>query len=82
LGQNCHLNLCKSGLTVVFAALAVARHLQDTTDVTIKKLVRTTRPLRAVTSAIGVHTLTVEPLIGTDARAILDRLPPINGPGH
>ena len=32
-------------LTVVFAALAVARHLQDATDVTIKKLVRTLRPV-------------------------------------
>ena len=69
-------------LTVVFAALAVARHLQDATDVTIKKLVRTLRPLRTVTIAIGAHTLTAEPLISTDARAILDRLPPINGPGH
>jgi len=69
-------------LTVVFAALAVARHLQDTTAVTIKKLVRTLRPLRTITIAIGTHTLTAEPLITTDARAILDRLPPINGPGH
>ena len=69
-------------LTVVFAALAVARHLQDATDVTIKKLVRTLRPLRTVTIAIGPHTLTAEPLITTEARAILDRLPPINGPGH
>jgi len=69
-------------LTVVFAALAVALHLQDATDVTIKKLVRTLRPLRTVTIAIGPHTLTAEPLITTEARAILDRLPPINGPGH
>ena len=69
-------------LTVVFAALAVARHLQDATDVTIKKLVRTLRPLRTVTITIGPHTLTAEPLISTEARAILDRLPPINGPGH
>jgi Transposase DDE domain len=69
-------------LTVVFAALAVARHLQDATDVTIKKLVRTPRPLRTVTIAIGPHTLTAEPSISTKARAILDRLPPINGPGH
>lgn len=69
-------------LTVVFAALAVARHLQDATDVTIKRLIRTLRPLRTVTIAIGPHTLTAEPLIGTEARAILDRLPPINGPGH
>ena len=69
-------------LTVVFAALAVARHLQDATGITIKKLVRTLRPLRTVTIAIGGHTLTAEPLITTDARDILDRLPPINGPGH
>ncbi len=32
-------------LIVVFAALAVARHLQDATGITIKKLVRTLRPL-------------------------------------
>ena len=69
-------------LTVVFAALAVARHLQDATDVTIKKLVRTLLPLRTVTIAIGARTLTAEPLISSDARAILDLLPPINGPGH
>lgn len=69
-------------LTVVVAALAVARHLQDATDVTIKKLARTLRPLRTVTIAIGAHTLTAEPLITTDARAILDRPSPINDPGH
>ena len=32
--------------------------------------------------AIGAHTVTPVPLINPDARAILDRLPPINGPGH
>jgi hypothetical protein len=69
-------------LTVVFAALAVARHLQDATGTTIKKIVRTLRPLRTVTFAIGAHTLTAEPPINTNARAILDRLPPVNGPGH
>jgi hypothetical protein len=31
-------------LSVVFAALAVARHLQDTTGVTVKKLLRTLNP--------------------------------------
>jgi transposase len=77
-----HRDAIEAHLTVVFAALAVARHLQDATDVTIKKLVRTLRPLRTVTIAIGPHTLTAEPLISTEARAILDRLPPINGPGH
>ena len=33
-------------LTIVFAALAVARHLQNTTGMSIKKIVQTLRPLQ------------------------------------
>ena len=33
-------------LTIVFAALAVARYLQDTTGLSIKKIIRTLRPLQ------------------------------------
>jgi len=69
-------------LTVVFAALAIARHLQAATGVTIKKIVRALRPLRTVTIQIGKQTITAAPLVGPDAREILDRLPPINAPGH
>ncbi len=69
-------------LTVVFAALAVARHLQDATGVSIKKLIRTLRPLRSVTIEINGHTLTAAPTIGAEAREILDQLPAINAPGH
>lgn len=68
-------------LTVVFAALAVGRHLQDATGVTLKKLVQTLRPLRSVVIAIGDQTIPADPQPDTDARAILDRLPPIS-PGH
>jgi hypothetical protein len=64
-------------LTVVFAALAVARHLQDATGVTIRKLVQTLRPLRSVVIAIGDQTIPADPTPGPDARAILGRLPPI-----
>jgi hypothetical protein len=49
--------------TIVFAALSTSRHLQDTTSVSIKKLVRTLRPLRSVTIDIAGHTLTAEPTI-------------------
>lgn len=69
-------------LTVVFAALAIARHFQDTTGITINKLVRTLRPLRTVDIRIGTQTITAAPAISPDAREILDRLPPINAPGH
>ena len=67
---------------IVFTALAIARHLQDATGVTIKKLVRTLGPLRSVEIAIGDHHLTAEPTIPTDARDILDKLPPVTRPGH
>jgi Transposase DDE domain len=55
-------------LSVVFAALAVARHLQDTTGVTIKKLVRTLRPLHTVTIDIAGHELIGETTPSTDAQ--------------
>ncbi|MDA8439409.1 MAG: transposase [Propionibacterium sp.] len=64
-------------LTIVFAALAVARYLRDTTGVTIKKLVQTLRPLRSVVIAIGDQTIPADPTPGPDARTILDQLPPI-----
>jgi transposase len=69
-------------LTVVFAALAVSRHLQDTTGISIKKLVRTLRQLRTVQINIAGHPITAAPEITGEARVILDRLPPINAPGH
>lgn len=64
-------------LTVVFAALAITRHLTSATGVSIKKLVRTLQPLRSVRIGIGPHELTAKPQINADARAILDHLPPI-----
>ncbi|ANY10743.1 hypothetical protein AFB00_30540 (plasmid) [Pseudonocardia sp. HH130630-07] len=69
-------------LTVVFAALAVSRHLQDATGVSIKRLVRTLRPLRTVRVEVNGHPITAVPQINGDARAVLDRLPPITAPGH
>jgi len=63
----------------VFTALAVARELQAQTGVTLKKLVRTLRPLRTVTIAIGAHTLTAKPHLTEDAEQILAKLPPVAG---
>ena len=69
-------------LTVVFAALAVSRHLQDATGASIKKLVRTLRPLRTVHIDVGGHPITAAPQITAEARALLDQLPAITAPGH
>jgi len=53
-----HRDAIVACFTVVLAALAVTRHLQNTPDVTTRKIMRTLRPLRTVTIAIGAHTLT------------------------
>lgn len=61
-------------LTVVFCALAVARHLQDVTEVSIKKLVQTLRPLRTVTIDVNGHELTAAPAIDADTQEILNSI--------
>jgi hypothetical protein len=61
-------------LTVVFAALAVARHLQDATGISIKKLVQALKPLRTVTIDVNGHELTAAPAITADAQGILDSI--------
>lgn len=66
-------------LTIVFAALAVARYLQDRTGVSIRRLVNTLRPLRTVTISIAGQPLTAQPRIGPDATAILDTIPDLTG---
>jgi transposase len=61
-------------LTVVFAALAVSRHLQQRSGVTIKKLVQTLRVARSATIKINGQRMTLAPELTSQARAILDRL--------
>jgi hypothetical protein len=65
-------------LTVVFAALAVARHLQDATGTSIKKIVQTLRTARSATIEINGQRLTLAPDLTDTARDILNRL----GSGH
>ena len=58
-------------LTVVVTALAVARHLQDKTGMSIKKIVQALRPLQQVTVVIAGHShVAADPLTDT-AREIL-----------
>jgi hypothetical protein len=45
-------------LTIVFTALAIARHLQNTTSMSIKKIVQTLRPLQQITLTIAADPLT------------------------
>jgi hypothetical protein len=63
-------------LTVVFAALAVARHLQDVTgiSISISKIVQTLRMARPATIEISGQRLTLDPDLTDAARDILKRL--------
>lgn len=61
-------------LSVVFAALAVARDLQDTTGVSIKKLIQALRPLRTVTIEVNGHELTAAPSIDEATDELLAKL--------
>ena len=45
-------------LTVVMAALAVARYLQDATGISIKRIIRALKPLQDVTINLNGHHLT------------------------
>ncbi len=58
-------------LTIVFAALALARYLQDQTGLSIRRLVQTLRPLRDVTISIAGQTITARAEIPPDIQTIL-----------
>jgi len=58
----------------VFAALAVARHLQEATGTSIKKIVQTLRAARSATIDINGQQLTLDPDLTDTTRAILNRL--------
>ena len=61
-------------LTIVIAALAVAREAQDRSGLAIRKIVRQLRPLRSATIAINGTLHTFEPEINDTDRALLDAL--------
>jgi len=63
----------------VMAALAVARHLQDTTGISIKRIIRTLKPLQDVTINLNGHKITAQPQITPNAASILKSL---QTPGH
>ncbi len=58
-------------LTIVFAALAVSRHIEAATGWTIKKFVHTARRYRTIEIRAGAHTLTAEDPLPADLRDAL-----------
>ncbi len=63
-------------LTIVFAALAVARYLQNATGLSIKKIIRILRPLQQITVRIAGHEHLAADPITDAAQQILDAINP------
>ena len=61
-------------LTIVFAALAISRYLQEQTGVSIKKLINTLRTVRSATIKVNGEQLTLDPEIPPPARELLTAL--------
>jgi transposase len=61
-------------LTIVFAALAVSRWIEDTTGWTIKKFVNTARRYRTVQIRLGEHVLTAADPLPDDLRDALKQI--------
>lgn len=61
-------------LSVVFAALAITRHLTQATGVSIKKIVTTLRTVRSATIEINGQHLTLDQEPPAEVQHILDRL--------
>ena len=61
-------------LTVVMASLAVAHYLQDTTGISIKRVIRALKPLQDVTINLNGHHLTAADPLTPQAEDILTAL--------
>ena len=61
-------------LTIVFAALAVAREAQTRTGLSIRKILQTLRPLRSATIALNGQEVTAPPLVPDDAQQVIEDL--------
>ncbi len=62
-------------LTIVFTALAVSRAVQDRTGLSIRRVLRTLKPLRSAVIDINGVTQTISPSLRPSETAILDALP-------
>ena len=61
-------------LTIVFAALAVSRSVQNKTGLAVANVIKQLRPLRSATIAINGTTQRFDPAISTEQQAILEAL--------
>jgi len=61
-------------LTIVFTALAVSREVQNRTGLSLRRFLRTIKPLRSATIDLNGVIATFPPALDTEVKAILDAL--------
>ncbi|MCZ3387180.1 MAG: IS1634 family transposase [Actinomycetia bacterium] len=61
-------------LSIVFTALAVSREVQDRTGLSLRRVLRTLKPLRSATVEINGVITTIPPALGPNESAILNAL--------
>ncbi len=61
-------------LTIVFTALALSREAQNRTGLSLRRILRTLKPLRSATIEINGITTTIPPGLSPDEQALLDAL--------
>jgi len=61
-------------LTVVFAALAISRFMQDATGMSLKKIITSLRPLREFTGRVGGQDITFTPEVPKTVEDMLKAL--------
>ena len=61
-------------LTIVFTALAVSREIQNRTGLSLRRFLRTLKPLRSATIDLNGVIATFPPALNTEVKTILDAL--------
>jgi mRNA-degrading endonuclease toxin of MazEF toxin-antitoxin module len=61
-------------LTIVLAALAVSRTIQQRCGLALRRVLRTLRPLRSATLAINSAVQTFPPQLDTDQRTLIETI--------
>jgi hypothetical protein len=69
-------------LTIVFAALAVSRWIEDTTGWSIRKFVKTARRYRTIQIQAGPHTITAADPVPDDLRQAVEAVSQASRPAH
>lgn len=67
-------DVIEAHLTIVVTALAIARTVQDRTGLSLRRVLRTLRPLRSATITINGITQTIDPAISPDQQTIIDNI--------